>query len=60
MPKIIFLDVDGTLVDYETKIPDSAITASAERGKTDIGFTFVQAAARRKFIRNCGTSDWTG
>lgn len=27
MPKIIFLDVDGTLVDYETKIPESAITA---------------------------------
>ena len=27
MSKIIFLDVDGTLVDYETKIPESAITA---------------------------------
>jgi HAD-superfamily hydrolase, subfamily IIB len=27
MPKIIFLDVDGTLVDYETRIPDSAIEA---------------------------------
>lgn len=27
MPKIIFLDVDGTLVDYETNIPESAITA---------------------------------
>ena len=27
MKKIIFLDVDGTLVDYETRIPESAITA---------------------------------
>lgn len=27
MPKIIFLDVDGTLVDYETNIPKSAIAA---------------------------------
>mgnify|MGYP004446164837 CR=1 FL=1 len=27
MPKIIFLDIDGTLVDYETKMPLSAKTA---------------------------------
>lgn len=27
MGKIIFLDVDGTLVDYENRIPDSAVTA---------------------------------
>ena len=27
MSKIIFLDVDGTLVDYEGKIPESAVTA---------------------------------
>ncbi len=27
MPKIIFLDVDGTLVDYENRLPDSAVTA---------------------------------
>ena len=24
MNKIVFLDVDGTLIDYETKLPDSA------------------------------------
>ena len=24
MSKIVFLDVDGTLIDYETKLPDSA------------------------------------
>lgn len=27
MGKIIFLDVDGTLVDYENNIPESAVTA---------------------------------
>ena len=27
MRKIIFLDVDGTLVDYENRLPDSAVTA---------------------------------
>ena len=27
MGKIIFLDVDGTLVDYENHLPDSALTA---------------------------------
>ena len=27
MSKIIFLDVDGTLVDYENRLPDSAVTA---------------------------------
>lgn len=35
MSKIIFLDVDGTLVDYENRIPDSAVTAirqARERG----------------------------
>ena len=27
MRKILFIDVDGTLVDYENKLPDSAVTA---------------------------------
>lgn len=27
MGKIIFLDVDGTLVDYHNRIPDSAVEA---------------------------------
>lgn len=27
MSKIIFLDIDGTLVDYENRLPDSAVTA---------------------------------
>lgn len=33
MRKIIFLDVDGTLVDYENKIPESAITAIQQARK---------------------------
>ena len=27
MGKILFLDVDGTLVDYETNLPESAVKA---------------------------------
>lgn len=27
MSKIIFIDVDGTLLDYENKLPQSAVTA---------------------------------
>jgi hydroxymethylpyrimidine pyrophosphatase-like HAD family hydrolase len=27
MGKILFIDVDGTLVDYQTNLPESAITA---------------------------------
>ena len=30
MRKIIFLDVDGTLVTYENRIPASAVTAIRE------------------------------
>ena len=30
MGKIIFLDVDGTLVDYENRIPESAVRAVRE------------------------------
>ena len=33
MGKIIFLDVDGTLVDYENQIPDSAVQAVRQARK---------------------------
>ena len=33
MGKIIFIDVDGTLVDYEGNLPDSAVTASRSARK---------------------------
>lgn len=33
MGKIIFLDVDGTLVDYENRIPDSAVQAICQARK---------------------------
>ena len=35
MSKILFLDVDGTLVDYEGRLPSSAVTAiRAARGQS--------------------------
>lgn len=30
MSKIIFIDVDGTLLDYENKLPQSAVTATQQ------------------------------
>ena len=27
MPRILFIDVDGTLVDYHNRLPESAVTA---------------------------------
>ena len=33
MSKIIFLDVDGTLINYETKCPDSAKEAVEQARK---------------------------
>ena len=50
--KIIFLDVDGTLVNYEGQIP-----VWPERKET--GFISVQAGAAQKYIRKSGRSGWT-
>lgn len=39
MPKLIFLDVDGTLVDYHNHIPESAVKAirqARENGSSDL------------------------
>lgn len=46
--KIIFLDVDGTLVDYYNTIPDSAIKAVQEARKKDIWYMFAQVVVARK------------
>ena len=54
MKKIIFLDVDGTLVDYEGRIPTSAAAAASATGSIS-----VQAGARPRSILSCGTSAWT-
>ena len=40
MGKIIFLDVDGTLVDYENRIPESAVRAVREARAADSGIRF--------------------
>lgn len=33
MSKIIFIDVDGTLLSYENKLPESAVTAIRQARK---------------------------
>lgn len=57
MKKIIFLDVDGTLVDYENKIPKSAIEAIRLARKMDIEYIFVQEEVKQKYIKNFGILD---
>lgn len=48
MSKVIFLDVDGTLVTYENRIPASAVTAICEARKQGIACTFARAEAARR------------
>ena len=48
MGKIIFLDVDGTLVDYENQIPDSAVQAVRS----------LSLQRKQKCRKNCGISGW--
>ena len=55
MRKIIFLDVDGTLVDYENRLPDSAVTAIRKARAKDTASTSARAAARQRSTRRCGT-----
>ena len=58
--KIIFLDVDGTLVNYEGQIPESAVKACVSPERKEIRSISVQAGAGRKYIRRSGRSGWTG
>lgn len=46
--KVIFLDVDGTLVDYDNVIPESAIKAIKKLVKTDTWFMYVLVEAELK------------
>ena len=46
MGKIIFLDVDGTLVDYENRLPESAVLAVRK------------ARENGHRVRISGKSDW--
>ena len=47
MGKIIFIDVDGTLLDYENKLPASADRAIKEARKNG---QFVQDVVKLKFM----------
>lgn len=51
MSKIIFLDVDGTLIDYEAKLPASAAQAVNQHVQMDIKFIFVQVVQKLKLNR---------
>lgn len=50
MGKVIFIDIDGTLLDYENKLPASADRAIKEARKMDIVFIFVQDVVKSKFM----------
>lgn len=50
MGKVIFIDVDGTLLDYGNKLPASADRAIKEARKMDIVFIFVQDVVKSKFM----------
>lgn len=50
MDKVIFIDIDGTLLDYENKLPASADRAIKEARKMDIVFIFVQDVVKSKFM----------
>lgn len=41
--KLIFLDIDGTILGYDGTLPASAVTA----------FTSIQVAVRLSYLRNC-------
>lgn len=48
MSKIVFLDVDGTLIDYEAKLPASAAKAVDQHVRMGIRFIFVQDVQKLK------------
>ena len=59
MKKIIFIDIDGTIVDYENHLPDSAVTAIRKARENGHRVYISTGAVRQRFIRTCGISDWT-
>ena len=48
MSKIVFLDVDGTLIDYEAKLPASAAKLLIKLELMAIKFIFVQGVQKQK------------
>ena len=60
MSKLIFLDVDGTLVDYHNRIPESAIKAIRQARERAIWSMFVLVVVRQKRSQNYGKLAWMG
>ena len=52
--KIIFLDVDGTIIDYDNHIPESAVVAIRKARERVIWSMSVPAAARLRCRRKSG------
>ena len=53
MSKIVFLDVDGTLIDYEAKLPASAAKAvdQARANGHKVGHICLQDVLKLKFYK---------
>lgn len=49
--KYIFLDIDGTLVDFQGKLADSALKALETANQTDISYSSALADSVRRYIR---------
>lgn len=55
--KLIFIDVDGTLLDYESNLPDSASQAIREtQKKKEIWFTSAPEDQKQKSMIISGKS----
>lgn len=50
MDKVIFIDIDGTLLDYENKLPASADRAIKEARKNGHRVIFVPDVVKSKFM----------
>lgn len=51
MSKIVFLDVDGTLIDYEAKLPASAAKAVDQARANGHKVLIVQDVLKLKFYK---------
>ena len=58
MGKIIFLDVDGTLVDYENHLPESAVLAVRKAEKNGHRVYICTGRSKARSMRISGKSDW--
>ena len=58
--KIIFLDVDGTLVDYKGRIPESAAAAVRLARQQGHKVYICTGRRRRRYTLRSGISVWTG